>query len=187
MVGVQGLGRPATGQVAGLFTFFRAACRPGLWHQAVMHAHPEIDARMTARLVDSLYVEAMVLADEVRAYFDEPGRAERDTLSPELRVSFSCESLKVTTRLMHVIAWLLNRRAVEAGELTPTQARDPSRRLGSAQDSDLTVVAELPLAARTLIAASRDLYDRVDRIDRDLGGVTVVPSPARGLVERLQQ
>ncbi|WP_380874740.1 hypothetical protein ACFB49_01050 [Sphingomonas sp. DBB INV C78] len=148
---------------------------------------PDIDDRMTTRLVDALYVEAMVLADEVRAYFDEAGRAERDTLSPLMRVSFSCESLKVTTRLMHVIAWLLTRRAVEAGELTPVQARDPSRRLGSAQESDPTIVAELPLTARTLIAASRDLYDRVERLDHELGGVTAVPSPARGLVERLQK
>ncbi|SNS76824.1 regulator of CtrA degradation [Sphingomonas laterariae] len=152
-----------------------------------MPAHPEIDGRIAARLVDSLYVEAMLLADEVRAYFDEPGRAERDALSPELRVSFSCESLKVTTRLMHVIAWLLTRRAVEAGELTPSQARDPSRRLGSAQDSDPVVIAELPLAARTLIAASRDLYDRIDRLDHELGGVSAAPSPARDLFERLNQ
>ena len=154
---------------------------------AVMAGIPDIDERMTARLVDSLYVEAMVLADEVRAYFDEAGRAERDTLSPLMRISFSCESLKVTTRLMHVIAWLLTRRAVEAGEITATQARDPSRRLGNAQDSDTAMVAELPLTARTLIAASRDLYDRVDRLDHELGGVTAAPSPARDLVARLQK
>lgn len=152
-----------------------------------MRHEPEIDGRMTARMVDSLYLEAMVLADEVRAYFDEPGRAERDSLEPVIRVSFSCESLKVTTRLMHIIAWLLTRRAVEAGELTPAQARDPGRRLGRAQDSDLLVIAELPLTARTLIAASRDLYDRVDRLDREICDVTAVPSPARGLVERLRQ
>ena len=152
-----------------------------------MQREPEIDGRMTARLVDSLYSEAMVLADEVRTYFDEPGRAERDALSPVVRVSFSCESLKVTTRLMHIIAWLLTRRAVDAGELTPAQARDPGRRLGRAQDSDPSVIAELPIAARTLIAASRDLYDRVDRLDRDICGVTAVPSPARGLVDRLRE
>jgi regulator of CtrA degradation len=69
------------------------------------------EIRLTSRLVDSLYVEAMLLADEVRAYFDEGGREEREALPPLLKVSFSCESLKVTTRLMHVIAWLLTQRA----------------------------------------------------------------------------
>lgn len=156
-----------------------------MWHDAAMTAEIGIDSRLTTRLVDSLYIEAMVLADEVRAYFDEPGRAERDALPPAERVSFSCESLKVTTRLMHVIAWLLTRRAVEAGELTPAQAREPARRLGTAQDSDPVVLACLPLTARMLIAASRDLYDRVRRIDQE-GDPAPVASPARDLLARLE-
>lgn len=146
-----------------------------------------VGSPLTARLVDALYVEAMVLADEVRAYFDEPGRSEREALPPVIRVSFSCESLKVTTRLMHVIAWLLMRRAVEAGELTTVQARDPARRLGTAQDSDASVVAELPPMARDLINNSRDLYERVERFDRELCEIAAPASPARGLVERLRE
>ncbi|WP_342454590.1 DUF1465 family protein [Sphingomonas sp. H160509] len=74
---------------------------------------------MQRRLIDALYSEAMLLADEARTYFDEAGRVEREALDPLIRVSFSCESLKVTTRLMHVIAWLLTQRAVQAGELRP--------------------------------------------------------------------
>src|SRR3954466_7205772 len=68
----------------------------------------------------------MLLADEARAYLDRQGRADRDSLEPIVRVSFSCESLKVTTRLMHVIAWLLTQRAVEAGGLSGPQARPPA-------------------------------------------------------------
>ena len=70
---------------------------------------------LAKRLIDGLYTEAMLLADEVRAYFDDVGRDARDLLDPIERVLFSCESLKVTTRLMHVIAWLLTQRAVEVG------------------------------------------------------------------------
>ncbi len=146
------------------------------------------EIRLTARLVDSLYVEAMVLADEVRAYFDEHGRVEREALAPLLRVAFSCESLKVTTRLMHVIAWLLTRRAVENGEISADQARSSSRRLGVAADSDAMELAALPEAARLLVDASRDLYARVERLDLDLDQPTVaVPSPARGLLRRLER
>ncbi|HEY5713474.1 MAG TPA: DUF1465 family protein, partial [Allosphingosinicella sp.] len=87
---------------------------------------------MTPRLVDGLYIEAMVLADEARSYFDTLGRDDRLSLDPIDRVGFSCESLKVTTRLMHVIAWLLTQRAVAAGELTPDQAGAEDRRLGPA-------------------------------------------------------
>ena len=72
---------------------------------------------LAPRLVSALYVEAMLLADEARGYFDEFGREERDTLTPLIRVTFSCESLKVTTRLMHIIAWQFTRCKVEAGEI----------------------------------------------------------------------
>ncbi|RYG75678.1 MAG: DUF1465 family protein, partial [Alphaproteobacteria bacterium] len=78
--------------------------------------------RIHRKLIDSLYIEAMLLADEARGYFDEIGREERDALEALNRVAFSCESLKVTTRLMHIIAWLLTQRAVDAGELAPGDA-----------------------------------------------------------------
>jgi len=141
---------------------------------------------LTPRLVSALYIEAMVLADEVRAYFDETGREERDSLAPLQRVSFSCESLKVTTRLMHVIAWLLTWRAVEAGEISAEQAREPSRRLGQAGDSDELIIGQLPEKARLLINGSRDLYDRITRIDASLAPESARVSPARKLIDRLE-
>src|SRR5687768_12648379 len=102
--------------------------------------------RLTSKLVDSLYMEAMLLADEARAYFDRHGREDREGLDPIVRVGFSCESLKVTTRLMHIIAWLLTQRAVHVGELTSSQARTPARRLGDAQESDEELLRQLPEA-----------------------------------------
>jgi regulator of CtrA degradation len=145
------------------------------------------EIRLTSRLVDALYTEAMVLADEVRTYFDEPGRADRETLEPLLRVGFSCESLKVTTRLMHVIAWLLTRRAVEAGEISAAASRQPARLLGPAAPSDPAVVEALPETARILIEASRDLYARVERLDREIDRPAAIPSPALGLLHRLER
>ncbi|WP_157217047.1 DUF1465 family protein [Flavisphingomonas formosensis] len=142
--------------------------------------------RLTSRLVDSFYTEAMLLADEVRAYFDHYGRAEREALPPMQRVSFSCESLKVTTRLMHVIAWLLTRRALEAGEITSEQARQPARRLGIAADSDPVVLAQLPETARALIEASCDLYARIHRLDGEIDRQQMPYSPARMLMNRLE-
>ena len=138
------------------------------------------------KLVDSLYVEAMLLADEARAYFDVVGRAERESLEALSRVTFSCESLKVTTRLMHVIAWLLTQRAVDAGELPIGDAMDPSRRLGTAPETDAASFEAMPLAAQGLIAASQDLYRRVARIDVTESEEAPVPvSPARRMLDRL--
>ena len=145
------------------------------------------EARITARLIDSLYTEAMVLADEARHYFDEAGRDERSTLEPFARVGFACESLKVTTRIMHIVAWLLTQRAIESGEITTIEGRRPERRLGNAQDSDPMVVNQLPKAARDLINASAELYARVRRIDEGSIEQAVAVSPARALMGRLER
>ncbi|WP_425229752.1 DUF1465 family protein [Sphingomonas sp.] len=143
------------------------------------------DSRLHRRLVDSLHVEAMLLADEARSYFDEAGRAEREALDPLDRVCFSCESLKVTTRLMHVIAWLLTQRAVDAGELRARDALHPSRRLGEAPMSDPAAIAVLPLRAQLLIDTSTDLHRRVGRLDVAQEDAPAVASPARAMQDRL--
>jgi regulator of CtrA degradation len=141
--------------------------------------------QLTPKLIDSLYVEAMVLADEARSYFDRHGREDRESLDPLVRVGFSCESLKVTTRLMHVIAWLLTQRAVEAGELSRAQARTPARSLGEAPESDKALLGQLPESALALIRASSDLYARVRRLDQ--AGPDPQSSPARSLLNRLER
>lgn len=144
-------------------------------------------ARITPRLIESLYTEAMLLADEARTYFDEAGRGERADLDPFVRVGFACESLKVTTRIMHIVAWLLTQRAVESGEIRPGSASRPERRLGHAGDSDPAVIEQLPAAAQRLVNASADLYARVRRLDEE--GLEDVPvaSPARALMGRLER
>jgi regulator of CtrA degradation len=148
-------------------------------------SQPEV--RITSRLIDSLYTEAMLLADEARSYFDDAGRDERAGLTPFARVGFACESLKVTTRIMHIVAWLLTQRAIESGELNMVGARRPERRLGHAQDSDPAVVDQLPDAARQLIQASTELYARIKRIDEGGLEAEAPQSPARALMGRLER
>ena len=148
---------------------------------------PDSQSRIAPRLIDSLYTEAMILADEARAYFDEEGRDERITLPPFVRVGFACESLKVTTRIMHIVAWLLTQRAVETGEIKSADGRRPERRLGKAGESDPLVVEQLPETARKLVSASADLYARVKRLDEGQLMDEPVASPARALMGRLER
>ncbi|WP_341632767.1 DUF1465 family protein [Sphingomonas agri] len=143
--------------------------------------------RITSRLIDSLYTEAMLLADEARSYFDDAGREERSTLQPFARVGFACESLKVTTRIMHIVAWLLTQRAIESGEIAARDGQRPERRLGNAQDSDPLVVGTLPPSAQKLINSSADLYARVKRLDDGGLEVDAPQSPARALMGRLER
>ena len=145
------------------------------------------EARITPRLIDSLYTEAMVLAGEARACSDEPGGAARQLPEPLPRLGFACESLKVTTRIMHIVAWLLTQKAVESGEIRSSDGRRPERRLGNANDSDPKVVDQLPEAAQRLINASADLYSRIKRLDEGQLIEEPAPSPARALMGRLER
>jgi regulator of CtrA degradation len=144
----------------------------------------QTDSRVaiTEKLIGGLYTEAMLLADEARAYFDEFGRDSRNAMTPLARVSFSCESLKVTTRLMHVVAWLLTQRAILAGreaQATPLSAAAPS---------DAQAIAALPGDAREIIVASADIYARVQRLEAQMASaVAPPPNPALALRQRLER
>lgn len=142
---------------------------------------------ITGRLTASLYTEAMLLADEARSYFDREGQDERNALPPRLQVGFACEALGLTTRLMQIIAWLLTRKAIEAGELPGAAASEPYNRLGQVPDSDAEVVALLPPSARRLIAAGTDLYERIARLDDADAEPPAGTSPARSLLQRLER
>ncbi|MFZ4689413.1 MAG: DUF1465 family protein [Polymorphobacter sp.] len=68
--------------------------------------------------MESLYQEAVDLADQARGWFDGPGVAWRAGLSPDGQAAVAIESLWTTARLMAVMAWLLD----------PAQAADASGR-----------------------------------------------------------
>lgn len=139
---------------------------------------------VTPKLLDSLYTEAMLLADEARSYFDHDQMA--GNMSPEISVAFSCESLKVTTRLMHSIAWLLNQKAIRAGEISFNDATSDTRDLGYAPSSDSFQVERFPDEAQTLIAASEDLYYRLQRISGKMRDTVVATPEPLAMMERIR-
>jgi regulator of CtrA degradation len=138
---------------------------------------------VTAKVINALYIEAMVLADEARAYFDLHSRDSRNQMTPLQRVGFSCESLKVTTRLMHIVAWLLTQRAL--AENAPSVETSHSQRLGSVTQSEADSLLQLPSEAQQLITASIELYTRVKWLEDQLVKENAPLSPARGLQSRL--
>ena len=140
---------------------------------------------MTPKLLDALYTEAMLLADEARAYFDRDPIA--GGLSPEISVAFSCESLKVTTRLMHSIAWLLNQKALRAGELSEDEANSDARDLGYAAASDDFQTDHFPQEARELIGTSEELYFRLQRLNMGLRQQHAERPEPHALRERILQ
>ncbi|ALJ12195.1 DUF1465 family protein [Sphingopyxis macrogoltabida] len=121
--------------------------------------------------VENLYVEAMLLADEAHAAFAvqrdlgriDGGRIEgrRDSLH---LVGLACESLKTTTRLMHIIAWLLHRRAMIAGD-PGAGPNDSAARIGEPVAADWSVCLGFDSAIRRIIAASERLFERVAALE----------------------
>ena len=168
------------------------ATRPDLTRRAfyanhlVMSGFAFLDRALHRRLVDGLYLDAMLMADEARTYFDGGAPAD-DAADPLRRVAFACESLKVTTRLMHIIAWLLSQRAWQRGELSDAEMLDEKYRLGHAATTDPSVAGNFPFAARALIEASQDLYERVARLQDRMARprAQAEPNPARALMDRL--
>lgn len=125
------------------------------------------------RLADALYVDAMIIADDARSYFD---LAAPEPVTPFAGVVLSCESSKVTTRLMLVIAWLLARRHTGPNTIA-------GGIIGPAVISDPRVVAMLPLPARAIVEASIDLFRRAELIGQRADMTAV--GPARMLAARL--
>ena len=145
----------------------------------------EVSTGLHRTLHNSLYTECLFLADEARDYFEQSGRLEREALTSEYRISLSCESLKITIRLMYAIAWLLTQRAVATGELSLRDSLDPSRRINNAPVTDQVSITALPATARKIIDASIDIYERVSSLDRSLDQGMTSTSPALLLQQRL--
>lgn len=122
-------------------------------------------SNLSRPIIESLYSEALLLADEVRAVFAlGMGETAKDA-DDALRLALSSEGLKATTRIMHVLAWLLNQRAYFSGELNESQLRAhgrlPEDRVSSPDD-----LALLEPATRALIEDTMQLHRRISRLDQ---------------------
>ena len=145
-------------------------------------------ASINPQIVENLYCEALVLADEVRAAFSLSRRTEPAGDDEDLvRIAMSCEGLRTTTRIMHALAWLLNQRSFFMGEVTENQLRRHGKLSRNLKGPDLDNLALLPPETRELVAETERFYRRLTRLDRDWRQVpTHQPSAIDTLRWRLQ-
>jgi regulator of CtrA degradation len=114
-------------------------------------------------IIETLYCEALVLADEVRATFDLAPRPF--TVNEDLvRIALSVEGLRTTTRMMHILAWLLNHRAFFSGELSEFQLRRHGT-LPPDRASDPEQLALLEPETCKLIYETEAFHQRIARLD----------------------
>jgi len=77
----------------------------------------------------AVFREGMALVEAAATYLDGDGRKEARKLRPPHSLAYATESMRLTTRLMQLASWLLIRRAVSEGELTPEQAIEEQRKV----------------------------------------------------------
>lgn len=135
-------------------------------------------------IVESLYTEALSLSDEVRAAFTTPAPLRHRDDEDLIRVARSCEGLRTTTRMMHAVAWVLNRRAFLAGELSALQLQRYGR-LVRLPRAELGRIDLLGAPLRRLIAATEQFYARLERLDHDWNEGDLAPRPLAHLQRRL--
>jgi regulator of CtrA degradation len=124
-------------------------------------------ADLSPTIVESLYSEALLLADEARATFDLSGRLDIVGEDEDLaRVALSCEALRTTTRMMHAIAWLLNQRAFFSGEISEFQLRHHGRLPPAQPASSPEQLEMLGPDTQELIRRTERFHARIARLDK---------------------
>lgn len=156
-------------------------------------------ASISPAIVETLYEEALFLADEARAAFALA--QDPDGLAPGLypsgsspsgqepaRIALSCEALRTTTRMMHAIAWLLNHRAHFAGDLSEFQLRRHGRLPPLQPLGDPAQLALIDLTTLDLVDRTRAFYQRIARLDQAWqAGYAIRPSAVERLRERVDR
>ena len=147
----------------------------------------KMDRTVHEQVVEDLYNEALALAEEARGVFDLRYEQNKAAGTDDIRMALSIEGLRTTTRVMHVLAWLLNQRAYQSGELSRTQMLRYGT-LGEERPSDPENMKLLELTTRSLIRDTERLYARVRRLDEEQRQLAEEgPAPVHHMQGRIAQ
>ncbi len=127
----------------------------------------------TITVLESTYQEALSLVEEARAYAYHAKKRDSTGLNAVEKMTQTMEALRVTTRLTNVMSWLLARKAVHAGEMTAEEAVEQGYTLagqGLCLEEGPMEAPFLSDRLKDLMLRSLELYQRVERLDRQLRG-----------------
>lgn len=116
-----------------------------------------------------VFREGMALVEAAAVYLDGDGRREARRLPPAAALAYATESMRLTTRLMQLASWLLIRRAVNEGELTPEEAAEEKHKVKLKPAGPVPrspIYEDLPARLRALVEASLALNRRIVRLDQ---------------------
>ncbi len=122
-------------------------------------------------LLENTYDEAYSLLIESREFMEHTVPEYRKRVTQMQRLMLTKETMRLTTRLTQIMAWLLTQKAVHLEQLAPNKAMRSVYRLGGQKvcldrgDGDQEI---LPPQLRSLLNRSYDLYVRINRLDQQL-------------------
>jgi len=132
-----------------------------------------MDRSASPAYFSALQDEAFSLLIEARNYI----AAERQQGSPNSYsksdyLDITLETMRLTTRLTQVMAWILAQKAVQSRELTPAQGASRLYQLSGQSvclDNETGHAPHLPPMLCDLLRRSYDLYRRVNRLEGQIG------------------
>jgi regulator of CtrA degradation len=122
----------------------------------------------TPKLLNRIFEETMALLIDARDYVLRYESAETAQLTPTSRLLVRRETMRITSRLTQVMAWLLVQKAVFAGEISRAEAAEPAHRLAGHRlclDTEGGRFDGVPPRLSTLLERSYRLYTRIARLD----------------------
>ncbi|NKB57223.1 MAG: DUF1465 family protein [Alphaproteobacteria bacterium] len=127
---------------------------------------------LTTTYFSALHDEAFSLLVEARNYIVTLRLQGTDTSKKNADcLDVTLETMRLTSRLTQVMAWILAQKAVQNEEITPEEAASKRYRL-SGQSVCMENVpgeaAHVPVYLRDLLRRSYDLYCRVDRLEEQI-------------------
>ncbi len=113
------------------------------------------------------FSETMTLLIEARNYAAHFNEIRHEEFVRDWSLSVLCNSMRITSRLAHIMSWILGQKAVQAGEITLEQA---ARRFYIPDTEFYTSPkgnddATLPSGLKELLRRSHGIYTRMLRLD----------------------
>lgn len=132
-----------------------------------MLEHAKIEDNPNLLFMPALFHETMDMIFDSYEYFQIQDAIDDGQTPSYLRHIISNEMSRITMRLTSVMAWLMARKAVSAGQLTDEEASEAYRIDGVEHCMEINpeVEAILPEYLTELLGKSYALYERVWRLD----------------------
>ncbi|WP_206597538.1 DUF1465 family protein [Polycladidibacter stylochi] len=124
---------------------------------------------MASQSFMDLFHQGMDLIEETANYLDGAGKKESRKLEAKVALTYSTESMRLTTRLMQMASWLLLQRAVLEGELDQNEAAKNTRQVKLPSPMTPETISnwrKLPERFQQLINQASYLQGRIELLDQ---------------------